>query len=537
MLIKTVSSLDKVFPDIGPKVYESEGLMLRNERFHFQVAVKSDVYGKRFAKLVVSGDLAEYCTVRAVDMVPALFTKYNESDSYYIFGSEDARLYPDVLRNENSLNLINGKWMCFWVTVHSENGLPAGMHKIGLEVVQNGEALGSTEYSLEVLDVTLPKSDIVFTNWMHYDAIANYYHVEPWSEEFYKYLTTFIRSAVTHGVNMLYVPLFTPPLDTHIGGERRDVQLIKVTRKNGKYTFDFGELERFITLAVSLGVEYFEMCHLATQWGAYNCPKITAVTENGYERIFGWDTPSTGEEYLGFLSECISGVDKVLKKLGVDKKCYFHISDEPNADTIGNYRAVYNCIKPILKDYKIIEAMTHEGKEMIDVPVIATSHIDGELNPNEFTYYCCSSHNKFLSNRFINMPSERNRILGYQLYMKKVNGFLQWGFNFYNDGGSYHAINPFLTTDADGHFPAGDSFIVYPGADGALDSIRHEVFFDAFQDRMLLKLLESYIGREKCLEFLANEGVEGWSNYPHSAQWLIDTDKKLKRMVAAAAGK
>ncbi len=537
MLIKTVSSLDKVFHDIGPKVFENEGLMLKNERFNFQVAAKCDVYGRCHAKLIVSGDLAEFCTVRTVDFAPVVFSKYKESDSYYIFGDEDARLYPDILRNENRATLTNGKWLTYWVTVHSEKGLPAGKHTIGLEIVQNGDSLGTAEYTLEVLDVMLPKSDIIFTNWMHYDAIANYYKVEPWSDKFYEYLTSFIKTAVTHGMNMLYVPLFTPPLDTAIGGERLDVQLIKITRKKGKYTFDYSELERFITLAKSLGIEYFEMCHLATQWGAKNCPKITAVTENGYERIFGWDTSSTGEEYLSFLKECFTGLDKVLRKLGVNRNCYFHISDEPNADTIDRYRTVFNCIKPILKDYKIIEAMTHEGKDMIDVPVIATSHIDGELQPNEFTYYCCSSHNKFLSNRFLNMPSERTRILGYQLYMKKVNGSLQWGFNFYNDNLSMHAINPFLSTDAGGHFPAGDSFIVYPGDDGAWDSIRHEVFFDAFQDRMLLKLLESYIGREKCMEFLANEGVEGWSVYPHSAQWLIESNKKLKRMVAEAAAK
>lgn len=49
--------------------------------------------------------------------------------------------------------------------------------------------------------------------------------------------------------------------------------------------------------ALENGVEYFEFSHLTTQWGAKACPKIMAHTENGYEKIFGWETSSTGDEY------------------------------------------------------------------------------------------------------------------------------------------------------------------------------------------------------------------------------------------------
>ena len=38
-------------------------------------------------------------------------------------------------------------------------------------------------------------------------------------------------NAVAHGVNLLYTPLFTPPLDTQVGGERTTVQLVDVERQ------------------------------------------------------------------------------------------------------------------------------------------------------------------------------------------------------------------------------------------------------------------------------------------------------------------
>ena len=96
-------------------------------------------------------------------------------------------------------------------------------------------------------------------------------------------------------MNMLYVPLFTPPLDTEVGGERTTVQLVGATRQNGKYSFDFSELKRFMDFAAAHKIKYYEMSHLTTQWGAKACPKIMLrahfwlghfVAERGVQGVF-----------------------------------------------------------------------------------------------------------------------------------------------------------------------------------------------------------------------------------------------------------
>ena len=54
---------------------------------------------------------------------------------------------------------------------------------------------------------------------------------------------------------------------------------------------------------------------------------------------------------------------------------------------------------------------------------------------------------------------------------------------FYYSQFSIKPLNPYICTDADGAFPAGDSFVVYPGEDGEPeDSLRLEVFHEALQD-------------------------------------------------------
>ena len=43
----------------------------------------------------------------------------------------------------------------------------------------------------------------------------------------------------------------------------------------------------------------------------------------------------------------------------------------------------------------------------------------------------CVSQKRDVANRFIALPSVRNRVLGKQLFVHEAPGFLDWGFNFW----------------------------------------------------------------------------------------------------------
>ena len=133
------------------------------------------------------------------------------------------------------------------------------------------------------------------------------------------------------------------------------------------------------------------------------------------------------------------------------------------------------------------------------------------------------------------MPSERNRILGLQLYKYNVKGFLHWGYNFYYSQYSKAVIDPFETADAGGKFPSGDSYVVYPGKNGMpLDSLRLHVFYDGIQDMLALKLLESKIGYDKTLEII-EKGIDNpitFTEYPHDARWLEDIREQVNTAIS-----
>lgn len=141
-----------------------------------------------------------------------------------------------------------------------------------------------------------------------------------------------------------------------------------------------------------------------------------------------------------------------------------------------------------------------------------------------WTYYCVGQGYK-VSNRFIAMPGWRRRILGVQLYKYRMEGFLHWGFNFYNTQYSLHPVDPYRENDADDAFPAGDAFIVYPGENGeVVESMRLPLIEDAMLDVRLLEYLEELTDRETVMKLVEqNESFEiRFDEYPRGAEYLLN---------------
>lgn len=100
----------------------------------------------------------------------------------------------------------------------------------------------------------------------------------------------------------------------------------------GKYSFGFDKLIRWIEICKRAGVEYYEMAHLFTQWGALYTPKIMATVDGTYKRIFGWDVSAPSDEYKAFVAEYLPALREVLRREGIEQNTYFHISDEPSGE-------------------------------------------------------------------------------------------------------------------------------------------------------------------------------------------------------------
>lgn len=543
---KCLSSLVKVFPDEELKNSTiKKGTALRNEAYSFQIAFRSKKLMKGVHVRIVSA-LHAWVLLRTVGLVPSELPCYPDRDTKILRSTPG--LYPDPLyplEPAEGVTIVPEQWRAIWLTVELNEKVNAGLYPIEVRFESaTGELLGVEMFELEVIPALLPKQKLIHTEWFHTDCIATYYELDIFSEKHWGRIDQFIQTAVKHGINMILTPLFTPPLDTKVGGERPTVQLIGVEKNGEHYSFNFDQLLRWVQLCLDRGVEYFEFSHLFTQWGAQHAPKIIAKENGELKKIFGWDTAAAGEEYKRFLDTFLPELVQFIKKHNLEKRSYFHVSDEPNIKHLESYRSACEIVSRHLKEFPMIDALSDYDfyeKGLVKNPIPANNHIQPFLDhqvPNLWTYYCCGQ-GKEVSNRFFNMPSARNRILGFQLYKFDIVGFLHWGYNFYYAQYSVKPINPFLITDAVYAFPSGDAFIVYPGANGPIESIRLEVFYEALQDLRALQLLELFVGKSQVVEWL-EEGLSKkitFGEYPLDAEWLLMKREFINHKIAEYSGR
>ncbi len=531
MKIKLISSLEKVF--LGQKIDSlntyNKTRALKNELVSYQIVLKSKVPCK-----VRVTEKSACVNIRLVGMIPSAKPIFKEKyDDYYL--TDKPGLFPDVLYENYNIVDVDNKNTVFWISINTKD-LEIGKNNINIkfEDIENRKIYESN-FELTVINLELPHSDLIYSNWLYADCISNYYNLVPKSEKHWWWIEKFIKKASELGVSMILTPIFTLPLDTVINGERPTFQLINVKYDNGKYAFQFDDFERWISICKKHNISYFEMGHLFTQWGAKATPKIEVLENNKIIKKFGWHIQSNSPEYKEFLEQFLPELDKELQKLNISSNIYFHISDEPSKDDIDNYKYASNLIKDILNNkYPIVDALSNVefyDNKLVEIPLPATSKYDPffERNISKRLCYYCGYNSNLVSNRLFSMPSYRNRIFGIQLYYLNFVGFLQWGFNFYNTQFSLKNINPFEITDGGEWVPSGDAFIVYPGDNEVLDSIRGIVFYEGLQDRMRLKLLEAKIGRVytlKIIEDLANTKIT-FKNYPHHPEFILELKEKV----------
>ena len=543
MQVKQISSLEKVMGNLSfPETAQMK--VLRGERFSYQIAVQADC----FSPLEVTLTAAPEAEIRLykVAEVPA-DAPYTEETVDEDFLVKEPAMIPDVLQPlgacGNVWNVNAAAPAALWVEGVIPEDAPAGTYRIQIILTHRmtwpevKTEVFEKVMTVEAAEAVLPAQKLIYARWLHTDCIATAHHVPVHSEAHWDLMEKYIRAAAEVGVNMILVPVHTPPLDTAEGVTRPCVQLVDIEKKDGKYFFGFEKFERFINICKAAGITYFEIAHMFSQGTSRFAPNIM-VTENGKkDYLFGWHVSADSEEYREFVTQYVRAIAKEAKREGIDATTYFHVSDEPSLKTMDTYRKAGELIRPNVGNCKTFDALSNvefykEG--LVEIPVTLTAHLDEFLPyelPEQWTYYCCVPQKDHI-NCLLTMPLYRVRMLGVLLYKYRIKGFLHWGLNFYHSSGSLYPINPYLTTSADKRFPSGDPFILYPTAGGVLQSMRGKVTYEALEDMRICQLLEEKIGRDAVVAMLDEEaGMNlNFNCYPKTAAFFA---RLRERMIQA----
>ncbi|QTG75330.1 DUF4091 domain-containing protein [Trueperella pecoris] len=422
-------------------------------------------------------------------------------------------------------------WNSLWWDIEAMPGL-VGIEIQGAIRTRHGHFLSpETEVVWnERLDVVvknrhLPKPRLHNIQWFHADSIANYYGVEPWSEEHWQAVRAHMESCARMRVNTILTPVWTPPLDVAPGIYRRNVQLLDITERAGTYHFDFTKLDRWLELLLEAGLTDVEVPHLFTQWGAHACPRFWISSDdqggtaadgrggvaadgprNEPQPRFGWDVAATSAEYHDFLAQLIPALREHLNEKVGEDHVWYHVSDEPEAEHYSSYKEARDSVVALLDGAQLIDALGDpDFQNLVQTPIVASDAIprfrERGINPT-WVYYCVAQ-DLGVANRFLAQRPNRHRALGFQLYQGQAVGFLHWAFNFYNTQYSLRALDPYRDTSAGGGFYSGDAFVVYPLPGGqVMESLRHRMLRAAFDDLAVCQLAEEMVGREAVLDII-----------------------------------
>lgn len=520
--IKLVSSQIKIFPEdqIDAFTALSNITALGGERLSLILLYVDEgepaLPYRPISQLQIHGDLAPYVTARDIRWVPAdRPVNPDHFDDQYLRTAPG--LYPDLLtplRYGGKVVISRNMLRSLWLEVQ----IPQDYHGDStLQITLTDPETGSNAQSavqIRVIPAALPEQKLLFTQWFYPDCLASYYNVPAWSERHWQIVENFAANGVYRGRNVLYTPLLTPFLNVLPPSYRNPAQLVKVTRTAGEYAFDFTNVDRWVNMCDRIGIRYLEISHFFQQHIGKHAAHVYATVDGEYRRLFSWETLASDPEYHRFLRSLIRAFLSHMRARGDDKRCIFHILDEPDLPNKEAYVAAKAVVADLLEGYTIVDALSdfefyQEG--LLANPVPVTSRVDPFLEtpvPDLWVYYACNELVQY-SNCYVAMPAWRIRSLGMQLFKyPNITGFLHWGYNYYNNRASGDPINPFVDLSGENWVPAGDTFMVYPDSDGKpLDSMRLMTLEEALQDLRAMELCRQYYSHEEVVA--AMEAVLG----------------------------
>ena len=464
------------------------GLACRNQTISLVALVTADK-PVHAAKLIFS-DLASDS-----DRIPATAIK---SRLIGVVPTPEAGLVCDPLYEVEEFPI--DKCAAVHVSVRIPRRVRAGKYRGIVALAVDGDDVTANAIEIEVANVDLPdvRDWTFFLNvWMNPGAVARWYGVEVWSDEHFRVLRPYIEDLASHGQKTAVVPICYQPWGT----QTRDPypNSTRWIKREDGWHFDFSAFDDYVELHESCGIDRAIHCFTMAQGNkdGGNIIEFYDAQAGVLKRV---ETAIGDDVYTEAWSAFLKVFVDHLHQKGWLEKTYIAFDErdratmeaaidflERHAPQLGVSLAgnVDQDMYPRIDDLSLHIPFDERG---IAKPAPSERSVIGSvrlLEPRSScrigtqcpqrvltTYYvCCGPEHP---NTFLFSPLIESRMLPWLALQGGYDGFLRWSYNDWSD-------DPYSHPEW-GLWPTGDVFLVYPGPNGPISSLRWEQLFEGIAD-------------------------------------------------------
>ncbi|MGJ1269730.1 glycoside hydrolase domain-containing protein [Sphingobacterium spiritivorum] len=413
-----------------------------------------------------------------------------------ISGKLDSILVADRIENEQHFRYDKNTTRPIWISLDIPQNTKAGIYK-GKVIAKSGNKAQEINYSIEVLNHTLPTSDqwqFHLDLWQNPFSTARYYNVEPFSDKHLEILKPYMQKLASAGQKSITASIIHDPWNGQTY-DKYQTMIKWIKTKDGSWKYDYSNFDKWVRFMTGLGMGKFINCYSMIPWD----PKFYYEDEATGKTTFLKAAP-TSEEYKKHWLPMLKDFARHLKETGNFDRTTIAMDERP----MDQMQSAIAIIKEADPSFKISLAGTYHKelsddladycitlKEDMDKEVLASRKAKGLTT----TYYTCCTEP--FPNTFTSSGYSEATWLPWNSVQRGFDGYLRWAFDCWNK-------NPNLDTRF-GTWLAGDAWFIYPDVK---TSIRFEKLIEGIQDAEKIRIIrEKLKGEGKTAELNKLESV------------------------------
>ncbi len=503
---------ERIFPDTLPAAWGVEFPTVldavRDGHVSVQVCVAASPSGEVAGVDVVPGDL----TAEGGRVIPASlwqrfrvgFVRVEQPARHPFVERHAACWWPDPLLPGRPVNVPAGESRSFVLNCRIPRGQAPGFYRGHVAVRAAGKTVREVPLAVRVRDAALPATFRMKTAFALMDGFL---------EKVYGTITPALRRAYTAFV-----------LDHRLNPD--DISRTRLP--------DLDEL----AWAKDRGLNAFNILNLVPE------PK---------EKV-AWvcfaPTDAYTPEFKKGLIERLDAFVPELERRGLLDRAYVYGFDERGPEYLPIIREYFGLIKERYPRVKTLSTCwPPDGTDPLSLHCDWYCPLSNKYDPvaaqrlrargGEMWWYVCMGPGYPYANWLLEHPLIEGRLVGWQAWQQRVDGFLYWGLNIWDKP---HNDRP-IADDADERLPwsvtpfeplHGDGVLLYPGTNGPIGSLRLLAIRDGLEDAAILDAAERTIGRKRT-ERIAADVSRGMTDFTRNADVPAAARRHLLDLLEARA--